>query len=64
MPPTVLALSGHASLCVFAMDLVLCQVRETDADGGQRLCVVGLHDVAQEPHPELLGQGWGEGAQD
>lgn len=59
----MLALSSHSSLRVFAMNLVLCQVREADADGGQRLCVVGLHDVAQESYPELLGRKWGEGAQ-
>lgn len=53
----MLALSRHSSLRVFAMNLVLCQVRETDTDGGQGLCVIGLHDVAQQSHPELLGQG-------
>ena len=56
MPPTMLALSSYSSLRVFAMNLVLGQVREADADGGQCLGVVCLHDVAQEPHPELLGQ--------
>lgn len=60
MPPTMLALSSYSSLRVFAMNLVLGQVREADADGGQRLSVVCLHDVAKEPHPELLGQEWGE----
>ena len=37
MPPTMLALSSYSSLRVFAMNLVLGQVREADADGGQRL---------------------------
>lgn len=57
----MLALSSHSSLRVFAMNRVLCQVRETDTDGGQGLCVIGLHDVAQQSHPELLGQGCEEG---
>lgn len=56
----MLALSSNSSLRVFAMNLVLGQVCEADADGGQSLSVVCLHDVAQEPHPELLGQEWGE----
>lgn len=56
------ALSSHSSLCVFAMNLVLCQVRETDTDGGQGLCVIRLHDVTQQSHPELLGQGCEEEA--
>lgn len=60
MPPTMLALSSYSSLRVFAMNLVLSQVCEADADGGQCLGVVCLHDVAQKPHPELLGQEWGE----
>lgn len=61
MPPTMLALSSNSSLRVFAMNLVLGQVREADADGGQCLSVVCLHDVAQEPHPELLGAGMERG---
>lgn len=61
MPPTMLALSSNSSLRVFAMNLVLSQVREADADGGQCFSVVCLHDVAQEPHPELLGAGMGRG---
>lgn len=61
MPPTMLALSSYPSLRVFAMNLVLGQVREADADRGQCFSVVCLHDVAQEPHPELLAQEWREG---
>jgi hypothetical protein len=54
-------LTRHTGLCVPALELLLCQVCEADADRGQGLCVVCLHDVTQKPHPELLGQGWGEG---
>ena len=56
------ALAGRIGLHVLGVKLAFCQVCEADADGGQGLCVVCLHDVAQEPHPELL-QGWWVGAE-
>lgn len=54
---TMLALATHAGVCVLVLELALCQVGEADADGGQGLRVVRLHDVAQEPYPELLEWG-------
>lgn len=53
------ALAGHTGLHILGVQLAFRQVREADADGGQGLGVIRLHDVAQEPQPELLG--WGEG---
>lgn len=63
--PTVLALAGHTGRRVLGVELAFGQVSEADADGGQGLRVIRLHDVAQEPHPKLLdragvGGGWGE----
>lgn len=55
MLPTVPALAGHTGLRVLGVELAFRQVGEADADGGQGLRVLRLHDVAQEPHPELLG---------
>ena len=44
-------------LLILGVQLAFSQVGEADADGGQGLRVVRLHDVAQEPHPELLWTG-------
>lgn len=49
------ALAGHAGLHVLGVELAFCQVCEADADGGQGLRVIRLHDIAQEPQPKLLG---------
>lgn len=44
-------------LLFLGVQLAFGQVGEADADGGQGLRVVRLHDVAQEPHPKFLGAG-------
>lgn len=54
--PTVPALAC-VGLLVLGVQLAFGQVGEADADGGQGLRVVRLHDVAQEPHPKFLGAG-------
>lgn len=54
MLPTMPALAGCVGLPIHDVELAFRQVCEADADGGQDLHVIGLHDVAQEPHPKLL----------
>ena len=44
-------------LLFLGVQLAFGQVGKADADGGQGLRVVRLHDVAQEPHPKFLGAG-------
>ena len=56
------ALAGRAGFHVLAVELAFRQVCEADADGGQGFRVIRLHDIAQEPHPKLLGGAGGEGA--
>lgn len=58
--PTMPTLAGHAGLPIHDVELAFCQVCEADADGGQDLHVIGLHDVAQEPHPKLLVERGGQ----
>ena len=52
--PPCLLLLVLASL-VLGVQLTLSQFGEADADGGQGLHVVRLHDVAQEPPPKAGG---------
>ena len=53
--PTVPALAC-VGLLVLGVQLAFGQVGEADADGGQGLRVVRVHDVAREPHPKFLGR--------
>lgn len=48
------ALAGRVGIHIRGVELAFRQVCEADADGGQDLHVIRLHDVAQEPHPKLL----------
>lgn len=59
MLPTVSAPAGRVGLHVRGVELLFHQVGEADADRGQGLSEVRLHDVAQEPNPKLLGGGAG-----
>jgi len=43
-------------LLFLGVQLAFGQVGEADADGGQGLRVVRVHDVAREPHPKFLGR--------